>query len=309
MGQEAENTNNETDAFEVHLTEAAGSETPSQENKGDDSATTQENGKGQDDQGKKKEEGQDDAEKKASADDTGEESQPKNRGRSRLQKRIDRLTRRNKEMEAQLAAAKAEKPAEKPSKNTETEPDPTDFDSYDDYLAKLAEFKANKKPKQEKPADKPDESDEDKGNGEQPEVDQEFIDALEDVQEAFADSRKQYEDFDKLISAEDLMITSDMVKALAETENPGDIAYHLAKNKDEASRIAGLSPLAQAREIGKLEVSVATKKPLGKKTTEAPDPIEPVRGADSTVKTVDQMDFSEYERTMNEQDRSKGSFW
>jgi hypothetical protein len=52
-----------------------------------------------------------------------------------------------------------------------------------------------------------------------------------------------------------------------------EIAYYLGKNKAEARRIAGLTPVAMIREIGKLEV---TLKAASK--SNAPAPINPLTG-------------------------------
>ena len=95
---------------------------------------------------------------------------------------------------------------------------------------------------------------------------------------------------------------------MSDADNSGDIAYFLGKNTDEASRISKLSTIAQAKEIGKLEVKL-TKKPLpASKTTEAPKPIEPVGGSDATEKKPEDMSFKEYEADQNAKTR-RGGFW
>lgn len=321
---------NETDGYEVVTNEVAdfddapdtesGDETKGQETEGEPTDTqTKEQGKEDDAEDSGKGDGKDKAKENDRTDASEEAKQPKNS--RRFQKRIDRLTKRAAEAErrAQELEAKLNSSTEKKPETTDKadkEPDPADFDNYDDYLDSLTDWKAGKKAKKadDKPAEKKaDKADASKANEDAPpeKVDQDFIDALEDVQEAFADFRKSHEDFDEVISQEDLQITNDMVKAMAEAEDPGNIAYHLGKNKEEASRIAALPPIAQAREIGKLEAKLAApSKPPSKKTTEAPDPIEPVKGSDSTTKAAKDMSFAEYEQSMNERERKGGGgFW
>jgi len=316
MAEEANTPEQETENYEVFVTEAVGDQPQgdNQEQQGEGSATTQAKGKAQQEgQDVSTEEGKEDADKEPAAD-AGEGAKSKGKSKGRYQKRIDRLTERAKKAEQQLA--KLEGSGDKSdtgqtdniSDSDTDEPDPSDFDSYDDYLESLADWKADQKQGKGSNNAK-DKGADDKTQDQNQEEDPEYDEALEDVNDAFDNSREKYSDFDEVVTAPDVQITKEMVKALADADSPGDVAYYLGKHKDEASRIAGLGPMAQAREIGKLEVKVANIKPPGKKTTSAPDPIEPVRGSDSSTKTTADMDFSEYESTMNERDRKRGSFW
>jgi len=169
------------------------------------------------------------------------------RGSNRFQKRIDRLTKRAAEAE-RLANEERQKREELERKLTGDkpesgdEPDPAQFDNYSEYLDALAKFNDNEG-KQDKPKDPP-KSEQQEG------TDQEFTEALEEVQASFADSASKYADFNEVVTAPDVPITPEMVKALAETDDPAALAYYLGKNKEEAARIAGLKPLAIARVLG-----------------------------------------------------------
>ena len=68
-------------------------------------------------------------------------------------------------------------------------------------------------------------------------------------QEAFASARPDY--FEAL--AGDWPCSAPMADAIRTSEDGAHVAYHLARNPDQARRIAGLEPLAQIREIGRLE--------------------------------------------------------
>jgi hypothetical protein len=229
-----------------------------------------------------------------------------------LTKRAAEAERRAQEAERKLQEAEGKKggKAKPEAQDDEGEPDPSEFDSYDEYLDALADWKADQKigakgKKEDKAA-----ADDDNGSNKD-DQDTEFTEALEDVQDAFSETRKTHKDFDEVIGQQDLQITRDMVIAMADSEDPGAIAYHLGKNKREAARIAKLSPIAQAKEIGKIEAKLAAKpQQPGKKTTSAPDPIDPVKGSDSTSKAPQDMDFAEYERTQNEKEQRGGrGFW
>lgn len=225
------------------------------------------------------------------------------RGSNRFQKRIDRLTKRAAEAE-RLANEERQKREELERKLTGDkpesgdEPDPAQFDNYSEYLDALAKFNDNEG-KQDKPKDPP-KSEQQEG------TDPEFTEALEEVQASFADSASKYADFNEVVTAPDVPITPEMVKALAETDDPAALAYYLGKNKEEAARIAGLKPLAIAREFGRIEAKL-TKQPR-KSATQAPDPITPVSGSDGSEPDLKDLSFSEYEAAMNKRTQRKG-FW
>lgn len=63
------------------------------------------------------------------------------------------------------------------------------------------------------------------------------------------------------------------LRVILESDVGPQLLYHLAKNPDEAERIADLSPVRQVAELGKLESKMT---PVTKKTSNAPAPIKPV---------------------------------
>ena len=105
-----------------------------------------------------------------------------------------------------------------------------------------------------------------------------------------------------------------MLRVIKESDEAGEIAYYLAKNKSLAARIAKITdPIKQALEIGKIEHQLLNPKKeepkvVTQKTTKAPDPISPVGGSDEYQKTPEDMSFSEFEAYMNKQD-SVGRRW
>lgn len=98
------------------------------------------------------------------------------------------------------------------------------------------------------------------------------------------EARTKYADYEKVVRDDDLRITPYMAETIMESNLGPDIAYHLGKNPKEADRIAGLSPLTQAREIGKIEASLQANPPEAKKVSNAPEPIAPVGTRASTQK-------------------------
>ena len=87
--------------------------------------------------------------------------------------------------------------------------------------------------------------------------------------------RNKYDDFDQVAYNPQLRVTDVMAETIKSSDIGPDLAYWLGSNPKEADRISRLSPLLQAREIGKIEAKI-TAEPFQKKTSSAPDPIRPV---------------------------------
>ena len=91
-----------------------------------------------------------------------------------------------------------------------------------------------------------------------------------------------------------------LTEAAIESGSPHEVLYHLAKNPDEAARIALLPPTRQAVAVAKLAQNVSAPR----KVTSAPPPISPkVQGIGSAPASLDDPNISmeEWARLRNEQ--------
>jgi len=104
------------------------------------------------------------------------------------------------------------------------------------------------------------------------------LDAYHDREE---EARNKYDDFEQVAYNPKLPVTETMAQTIQATDNGPDVIYYLGSNPKEAERIARLSPLLQAREIGKIEANLGSNPPA-KKTSTAPAPIAPVTARTST---------------------------
>ena len=95
-------------------------------------------------------------------------------------------------------------------------------------------------------------------------------------QEKTAKADSKYDDFDEVVG--DLQPNTPFTRAIMEADNGEEIAYYLGKNPKEAARIVALNPIAQAREIGKLEAKLLAEPTTPKTPSKAPAPIKPVGG-------------------------------
>ena len=119
-------------------------------------------------------------------------------------------------------------------------------------------------------------------------------------------ARDKYDDFEDVVYNPKLRITDVMAETIQYSDLGPDLAYWLGSNPKEAERIARLSPILQAREIGKIEVRLSDNPPV-KKTTSAPTPISPVTARSSgspshdttdprSIKTMNTSEWIEAER-------------
>jgi len=139
-------------------------------------------------------------------------------------------------------------------------PKPEEFKTPAEYVDALADWKADQKLAQSE------------ANKQKKQVESTYFDREEKA-------REKYEDFHTVVYRDPKdggpAISDVMHGAIMESDIGPEIAYHLGKNPDEALRIYRLGPLAQAREIGKLEASLIANPPA-KKPSSAPEPITPV---------------------------------
>ena len=206
-----------------------------------------------------------DGEKEGDKAEDKAEEKPKHK-KSRAQKRIERQQRDNKALREEIERLKALQQEDKVI-------DPDDFDSYEEYLDAMAE---------EKPEPKQD------------------ISMDNRVADMFEDGNEEYEDFNEKVKAPDLALTEELFSNVLESENPAEVVYYLANNKDLTQKIAKLSEKQQIKEIAKIELSLGEKEKKVE-VSKAPKPIEPLDGGRQPVKSLDDDDlpYEEYEKLLN----------
>lgn len=245
-----------------------------------------------------------------SGDDAAAE-QDKAKKPNRVQKRIDQVVRerederrKNEALQREIDELKKGK-SENQDKPTK-EPVESDFDTYDEYLDALDKFDNDQAESDDK-SDKKDDKKGDEDQEAQAELTESQKTAMAIIKEQ-VESADKPEDFESVALNPEVPITGDMLEALAECDDPTKVMYHLGQNKDLAAKIAESSPAQQMREIAKLDLTVDSKPPKPTKTTQAPDPITPVKGSDSQQKNPADMSQSEYEAWANKRERERKSW-
>jgi hypothetical protein len=99
----------------------------------------------------------------------------------------------------------------------------------------------------------------------------------------------KFADFKEVAYNAQVPITEVMAETIRASEIGPDVAYYLGSNIKEAERISRLTPLLQAKEIGRIEAKIIAAPVPVKKTTNAPAPIAPVvpRGTSPAYDTTD----------------------
>ena len=178
-----------------------------------------------------------------------------------------RLAREQRKWERDQAARATEAQARKAPVDI---PPIEQFASPDEYAEVLAERKAEEL----------------LARREQARMQSEIIEAFHDREE---EARTKYDDFEQVAYNPKLPITDAMAQTIQASEVGPDMAYYLGSNPKEAERISRLSPLSQAKELGKIEAKLADNPPV-KKTSSAPAPIAPVTARSSGSSVVDTTD-------------------
>ena len=112
---------------------------------------------------------------------------------------------------------------------------------------------------------------------------------LESYHDLEEEARAKYDDFEQVAYNPKLPVTNVMAETIQSSEIGPELAYYLGSNPKEAERISRMTPLSQAKEIGKIEAKLAAEPPV-KKTTSAPAPISPVTARTSGSPALDTTD-------------------
>lgn len=178
-----------------------------------------------------------------------------------------RLAREQRKWEREQTAKAAEMQARRAPAEI---PSIEQFNSPDEYAEVLAERKAEEL----------------LARREQAKAQSAIVESYHDLEE---DARNKYDDFEQVAYNPSIRITPMMAEAIQSSEAGPDVAYYLGANPKEAERISRLSPISQAKEIGKLEAKLVSDPPV-KRTSSAPAPISPVTAKSSGSPAYDTTD-------------------
>lgn len=198
----------------------------------------------------------------------------------KLEKRFSEITKQREEarqeaqrerqarldLEQRLAALEQNQQPQQ-AVSIDQEPQPSQFSDAFEYAKALAEYSTEKALA---------ERDRQVAMAREQEAQQKIIQSWAQKVQA---AKAEMPDFDDMVASSDVVVNNAVRDAILESDVGPKILYHLAENNDLARKIAGLSPNAALREIGKLEARFEkTEQTAPVVRSKAPAPIQPIRG-------------------------------
>jgi hypothetical protein len=215
-----------------------------------------------------------------------------------FKKRIERLNKKLSEKDQQIAywqnevqrrtqSQETPKPADKKVESSDR-PKADAFESHDDYLEALADWKADQKIQKLETKRR----EEDVKSHQQKRVDR-YVEQVKAFEKENKDFKEVMEDVN------DVPMSLAVQEAILGSDKGPELAYNLAKDREFFEKVCQMPPLEAARAIGRFEAALekADSLPPAKKTTDAPKPIKTVSKS-TAVSTKDpgEMDYQEFKK-------------
>ena len=113
---------------------------------------------------------------------------------------------------------------------------------------------------------------------------------------------EQTEDYRDTVYSDLTPISEAMAEVIRDSDVGPELAYYLGKNREVAASIYGLSPVAAARELGRLEAKLSAPKPAAPSIPKAPPPPPKVDAVEPEVdKDPEKMSDAEWIKWRNKQ--------
>jgi hypothetical protein len=237
-----------------------------------------------------------------------------------VQPRIDELTRARREAEREAAYWRAratagqtnQEQAQSPAPAATPKPTPDQFDDHGAYIEALTDWKAEQAVLKHEATKAEEAAAKAKA--------QEAATKAKTWEERQGAARTAMPDYDDVVGNSDTPVAQHVIEALLESENGPGLVYHLAKNPEVAERLNGMSPLAAARELGKIEVSLQKAAAAGqgaangeqgapqkqaKEVSKAPTPVKPLGSGRATPVDLANASMDDYIA----QRKTQGATW
>jgi hypothetical protein len=235
----------------------------------------------------------------------GEEEPAKPKRTGGFQRKIERLVRENEYLARrfhELSYQQQQRPQQPPQQPQQQpvadgRPRQDQFDSYDEYLDKLTDWKLEARLQQEHTAQQ---------QRQQAAQQQERLTGWQQRVGQFKSEAPDFEDV--LESVDHINLTPVLQQAIMSDALGPKLAYELARRPEDFARIASLDPVGALTALGEFKARLEPAKTAApsngvKPVSRAPNPIRPVgngAGATSTV-PMDQMPLGDYIRARERQ--------
>lgn len=239
------------------------------------------------------------------------------RFRNPVQPRIDELTREREDARREAAywKARADVASAPPPEPPPKKPEAKDFDSYDEYVEALTDFKA-KAIVTEQLTER-----EKKAEASTAETKRQTT-----WGERIAAAKASIPDFDATLRGSTTVVHQHVTDELMESERGAELLLYLAKHPEVAEKLNAMKPTSAARELGRIEATLPTvaaeppsietevpdkEKPTeippasAARTTTAPPPVKPPGSGRSTTPKLADLPMDDYVETRKKQ----GATW
>ena len=219
------------------------------------------------------------AQEPESQEDHEPESQEAQRGKKSAQQRINEITKAKYDAEREAAywrgIAEGSRPQSQQApvqsvSEPSAKPNLADFTDYETYVEALTDWKTSQKIAEVVQHQRTTTAQE----RQQAEA-MELARGWAGKQEAV---RKEIPDYDEVMGGADTVVAPYVTDAILTSDRGPEVAYHLAKNPALAEKLNRLSPLAAAREIGRIEAALEKSSP-GTTRTAPPAPAKTTRSS------------------------------
>ena len=228
----------------------------------------------------------------STADDAGDEDHEPDPAKlpKGVQKRIDKLTQQRYEREARIRELEAQiSENERKAQASQPAPDPSQFNTWEEYLDAEVEFRASKKIRdieQERT------------------IQQKNAERLASFNDRAAAIRQANPDYDAVLQSAAVNVSHAVMETILESDDGPAVAYHLAKNPTELYRLNAMSERQQVLELGRISARLSANVPE-RKVTQAPPPAPAVKATGSGSKSVSDMTDKEYADFRKRQDAQR----
>lgn len=205
-----------------------------------------------------------------------------------FQRKLDKLSAENTKLKQQLQALAGSQDADQEAK---PKPVADNYDSYDDYLADLAEWHVGNKTRAQV------------AEYREHLVRAEGEERVAKFKAASAEFHKTTPDYlDVLKTVDDITVPPAVQQVLLAVDNAPALMYALAKDRSQLESLAGLPLMQAALLIGSLSADLKAQAKRGPQVSNAKPPIRPV-GSSSTApsRRPEDMSMSEYRAWRNSQ--------
>ena len=207
------------------------------------------------------------------------ETQETQRGKKSAQQRINEITKAKYDAEREAAywrgIAEGSRPQtqqvpEPAAREPAAKPNLADFTDYETYIEALTDWKTTQKVTEvvhnQRAA-----TVQERHQAEAMELAKGWVSKQETV-------RKSIADYDEVMGGADTVVAPYITDAILTSDRGPEVAYHLAKNPALAEKLNRLSPIAAAREIGRIEAALEKSSP-GTTRTAPPAPAKTTRSS------------------------------